>query len=173
MWSTKMSSAKKLSSKVKGPKRFLVLMVAITALTLAGCAQKNTPTEYNSLTEQNFMELCTNYYYQLEGEGDSQTLTITSSTIAGDVKGLSPSICTCQYNVFADNVPINSDAAEDANYSYISFTSLNSDLKDNPETAWSKVDPAVVTAIDNCAKSGSATESTTTTVAPTSTTAAP
>jgi len=165
-------SEKLSSSKVKGPKRFLIGLVAVAALTLAGCAQSNTPSEYNNLTKQNFLELCTNFYYQLEGEGDSQTLTITSSTIAGEVKGLSPDICTCQYEVFANNVPINDDAAKAAGYKFINFTTLNSDLKDNPESAWSKVDPAVITGLQNCNNGSASGASTSSTTVPPSTTVA-
>jgi len=128
---------------------------------LSGCAQGNTPTEYNTLTQQNFVELCTNYLYTSSGEItaiDASTaatldtaLKATETTIASDVKGSSESSCLCMYAVFVDQMPIGD------------FTTLNSDLKSDPEKTWNGVSSEIKDALTKCA-SGTAA-STTTTVA--------
>jgi hypothetical protein len=128
---------------------------------LSGCSQGNTPTEYNTLTQQNFVELCTNYLYTSSGEItaiDASTaatldtaLKATGTTIASDVKGSSESSCLCMYSVFVDQMPI------------ADFTTLNSDLKSDPEKTWNGVSSGIKDALTKCA-SGTAA-STTTTVA--------
>jgi hypothetical protein len=128
---------------------------------LSGCAQGNTPTEYNTLTQQNFVELCTNYLYTSSGEItaiDASTaatldtaLKATETTIASDVKGSSESSCLCMYAVFVDQMSIGD------------FTTLNSDLKSDPEKTWNGVSSEIKDALTKCAEGTAA--STTTTVA--------
>ena len=43
----------------------VVALTLALVIGLSGCAQGNTPTEYNTLTQQNFVELCTKVGYTL------------------------------------------------------------------------------------------------------------
>ena len=131
-----------------------VLLVAV--LGLSGCNQDNTPKEYGTVTEQNFLELCTNLYY----DNTDDTLAVTDKTIAADVNAPTPDQCKCQYDVYVAQMPISD------------FTTLNSKLKENPEDAWNSVPTSITDALKACMTSSSAPDSTTTTVATTETTAA-
>lgn len=77
----------------------LFAFVVAGALILAGCNQSNAPTEYNALTQTNFMQGCTGNF---PGSGT----TIASNTF-----------CECAYQVFVKDVPI------------ATFDQLNNDLK--------------------------------------------
>lgn len=146
-----------------------VALVAV--LGLSGCAQDNTPTEYGTVTEQNFLQLCTNRYY----DNTDDTLAITDNTIAADVNAPTPDQCKCQYDVYVAQMPFDKDAASRSEYSDYSgpdFTDLNSKLKENPEEAWNTVPGSITTALEACMTSSSAPDPTTTTVATTETTAA-
>lgn len=138
---------------------------------LSGCNQDNTPKEYNTLTQQNFVELCTNYLYTSTGEvtaTDPATaatldpaLEATKTTIKSDVQAASQSDCLCMYSVFVNKMSI------------ADFTTLNSDLKSDPEKAWNGVSSDIKDAVSKCASGSDAnTATTTTTVASSSTTAA-
>jgi hypothetical protein len=124
-------------------------LVACATLVLGACAQSNTPTEYNDLTQQNFLETCTNLYF----ENTDDTLEITSDTVVADTTGASPSICQCSYEVFVDNMSI-----ED-------FTTLNNDLKDDPNV-WNNLPQSIKDELADCNEDGgSASPSTTSTTA--------
>jgi hypothetical protein len=139
----------------------LVLMIG-----LGGCNQDNTPKEYNTLTQQNFIELCTNYLYTSDGNVSAinassastldPALTSTNSTIKSDVQASSEASCLCMYAIFVDQMPI------------ADFTSLNSDLKSDPEKTWNGVSSTIKDSLSKCASGSSASSSTTT--APTSST---
>ena len=126
---------------------------------LTGCSQGNTPTEYNTLTQQNFVELCTNYLYTSSGEItaiDASTaatldtaLKATETTISSDVKGSSESSCLCMYSVFVDQMPIGD------------FTTLNSDLKSDPEKTWNGVSSEIKDSLTKCATGTTASTTTT------------
>jgi hypothetical protein len=126
---------------------------------LSGCSQGNTPTEYNTLTQQNFVELCTNYLYTSSGEitaiDASSAVTLdtalkaTETTIAPDVKGSSESSCLCMYSVFVDQMPISD------------FTTLNSDLKSDPEKTWNGVSSEIKDSLTKCATGTTASTTTT------------
>ena len=155
-----------------------VLLSVALVLGLAACNQDNTPSSYSTLTEQNFLELCTNTYWTLDGDitaNDTATtldpvLKQTSSTIKADVTTPTSEQCVCQYNVFVKQVSYNKNNPVNG-YSGPYFVDLNVDLKTDPEKAWGTVPDAVKTALDGCMKS-SAPSTTSTTVATTSTTAA-
>ena len=142
----------------------LVLMIG-----LGGCNQDNTPKEYNTLTQQNFIELCTNYLYTSDGNVSAinassastldPALTSTNSTIKSDVQASSEASCLCMYAIFVDQMPI------------ADFTSLNSDLKSDPEKTWNGVSSTIKDSLSKCA-SGSSTSSSTTTAPTSSTTTA-
>jgi hypothetical protein len=126
---------------------------------LSGCSQGNTPTEYNTLTQQNFVELCTNYLYTSSGEITTinastaatldTALKATETTIAPDVKGSSESSCLCMYSVFVDQMPISD------------FTTLNSDLKSDPEKTWNGVSSEIKDSLTKCATGTTASTTTT------------
>jgi hypothetical protein len=131
-------------------------LVACATLVLGACAQSNTPTEFNDLTQQNFLETCTNLYF----ENTDDTLEITSDTVVADATGASPSICQCSYEVFVDNMSI-----ED-------FTTLNNDLKDDPNV-WNNLPQSIKDELADCNEDGGSTSpsTTSTTAAATDTTA--
>ncbi len=153
-----------------------VLLTLALVLGLSACNQDNTPSAYNTLTEQNFLELCTNTYWTLDGDitaNDTATtldpvLKQTSSTIKADVTTPTTSQCVCQYNVFVNQVSYNKTNVVN-NYSGPFFVDLNVDLKTDPEKAWNTVPEAVRNALQACV-TGSSTSSTSTTVAATSST---
>ena len=131
-------------------------MAFVAVLGLSGCSQSNTPTEYGTVTEQNFLQLCTNRYY----DNTDDTLAVTDRTIAADVNSPTPDQCKCQYDVYVAQMPISD------------FTTLNSKLKENPEEAWNTVPESITTALKSCVNPTSVPDSTTTTLATTETTAA-
>ena len=136
---------------------------------LSGSNQDNTPKAYNTLTEQNFVELCTNHLYDSTGDlTDSATgdttptldpaLKSTGTTIKSGIDALSESACLCQYQVFVNKMSI------------ADFTSLNSDLKSDPEKAWDGVSSEIKDAVTKCA-TGTSASTTTTSAAPSTTVA--
>lgn len=133
-----------------------VLVAAVAVLGLAGCAQDNTPKAYDTLTQQNFLELCTNTYF----ENTDDTLSQTSSTIANGVQALDVTQCQCQYDVFVQKMPINKSATPPPNYTGPNFTDLNAKLKTDPTEAWATVPESITTALKACV-SGSTSTSTT------------
>ena len=145
-----------------------VLALALVCMIgLSGCEKDNTPKEYNTLTQQNFVELCTNNYYKSTGEitvidaSNASTLdpalSSTDSTIKSDVTATSQSNCLCMYSVYVNNMSI------------ADFTSLNRDLKSDPEKAWDAVPADIKNAVSKCASGAGAS---TTTAPSTSTTTA-
>lgn len=109
-------------------------MLLVAVLGLSGCNQSNTPSEYGTVTEQNFLELCTNLYY----DNTDDTLAVTDRTIAADVNAPTPDQCKCQYDVYVAQMPISD------------FTTLNSKLKENPEEAWNSVPTSITDALKGC-----------------------
>ena len=145
-------------------------VAALAGLALGGCAQSNTPTDYNTLTRQNFLETCTNRYF----DNTDNTIAITDNTVQSDVsEAPDENTCECQYEVFTGPlgtddtptgeppVPINSGKAPEG-YTGINFTSLNSDLKSDPEGAWNKVPQDLKDQISACGSSSSSSGSSTT-----------
>jgi hypothetical protein len=124
-------------------------MLLLAVLGLSGCKQDNTPSEYGTVTEQNFLELCTNRYY----DNTDDTLAVTDNTIAADVNAPTPDQCKCQYDVYVAQMPINKAAASESQYSGYSgpnFTDLNTKLKENPEDAWNSVPSSITDALTSC-----------------------
>jgi hypothetical protein len=113
-------------------------MLLVAVLGLSGCNQDNTPKEYGTVTEQNFLELCTNLYY----DNTDDTLAVTDKTIAADVNAPTPDQCKCQYDVYVAQMPISD------------FTTLNSKLKENPEDAWNSVPTSITDALKGCMSAG-------------------
>jgi hypothetical protein len=143
----------------------MAILAALVAISLTGCNQANTPTQYNTLTNQNFKELCTNHLYDLT---DDTTLTQTGNTIA-NVDAPNNAVCQCQYDVFVNNVPINKNDTSFPNYSGPNFTDLNASLKSDPVAAWATVPASVTDALTVCSNTNGASSATTTTAAPTTT----
>ena len=152
-----------------------VVLVLALVLGLSACNQDNTPSSYNTLTEQNFLELCTNSYWSLDGDitaNDTATtldpvLSQTSSTIKADVTTPTSSQCVCQYNVFVNQVSYNKTNVVNG-YSGPYFVDLNVNLKTDPEKAWATVPEGVRNALQGCMGGASTPTSSTT-----STSAAP
>ena len=146
----------------------LGVLALLLMIGLSGCSTSNTPTEYNTLTQQNFVELCTNNLYTSTGtitaiDASSAStldpsLSSTNSTIKSDVQATSQSNCLCMYSVFVDQMSI------------ADFTSLNSDLKSDPEGTWNAVPSGIKDAVNNCA-AGTPASTTTTVGSPSTTTA--
>jgi hypothetical protein len=133
-----------------------VAVALVGMLGLTGCNQDNTPKEYGTLTQQNFLELCTNRYY----DNTDDTLAQTDRTIAADVTTPTNDQCQCQYDVFSSQMPI------------ADFTTLNGELKSNPEEAWATVPESITTALTGCMSATSAPNDPAPTDAATTTTAA-
>ncbi len=108
-------------------------------LGLTGCKHDNTPKEYGTLTQQNFLELCTNHYY----DNTDDTLAQTDRTIAANVTTPTNDQCQCQYDVFSSQMPI------------ADFTTLNGKLKSNPEEAWNTVPTSITDALTGCMSTAS------------------
>jgi hypothetical protein len=127
-------------------------LVALALFGLTGCQQDNTPKEYGIVTQQNFLELCTNHYF----DNTDDTLAITDNTIASVDTVPTQSQCQCQYDVFVNQMSISD------------FTTLNAKLKTNPEEGWGTVPDTIKTAITACMGTQTVpTDSPTTTVAST------
>lgn len=144
-------------------------LALLLGLTLGACAQSNTPDEYNTLTQQNFLESCTNFYF----DNTNDTLAITSNTVSD--KAQSPpnqSQCQCMYDVFTGpngdgtdgGMPINETAAKaQAGYTGPNFTTLNADLKTDPQGAWDDLPDEFKNPILACGQGGGGSSGTTTT----------
>jgi len=133
-----------------------VAVALVGMLGLTGCNQDNTPKEYGTLTQQNFLELCTNRYY----DNTDDTLAQTDRTIAADVTTPTNDQCQCQYDVFSSQMPI------------ADFTTLNGKLKSNPEEAWNTVPASITDALTGCMSAASVPVSPAPADAATTTTAA-
>ena len=145
--------------------------LVVVVVALAGCATDNTPQAYDTITQQNFVELCTNFLYSSTGEiTDTESaasattldpaLSATDSTIAPDTVAPDQSTCLCMYGVFVDQMSI------------ADFTTLNKDMKSNPDEAWSTLPASITDGLTACgsATGGSTTTSTTTATGAESTT---
>ena len=144
----------------------VVGLALVLGLGLGACAQSNTPEEYNTLTNQNFLETCTNYYF----ENTDDSLSQTGNTVTADVTNPpNRDQCQCAYEVFAGPggdvpppVPINSSTAKtDPNYNGPNFTDLNAELKSDPQKAWDNLPDDIKTAVNGCISGSGATTSTT------------
>jgi len=155
-------------------------------LGLGACAESNTPDAYGTLTQQNFLETCTNYYF----DNTDDSLAITDNTVKADVQAPDQKTCQCMYEVFSGpdatgdgtdgGMPINADVAKAAGWTGPNFTDLNAELKSDPQKAWDNLpDDPFKNGIENCRAtggesstgSGASASSTTTTTATGDTTA--
>lgn len=144
----------------------VVAAAVVLGLGLGACSPGNTPDEYNTLTQQNFLEACTNFYF----ENTDDTLAITDQTVTDAAQDPpDQSTCQCMYDVFATQMPINSAAADTIpDYAGPNFTDLNADLKSDAESAWADLPQEYKDQLDECRQdggSGSGGDDTTTTTA--------
>jgi hypothetical protein len=148
----------------------VVGLALVATLGLTGCNEDNTPKAYDTLTQQNFLELCTNLYFN----SSDDTLAATSNTVKADVTAPTQEECQCQYDVFVNQVPINDNDTSKPGYNGPNFTDLNAQLKSDPATAWATLPASVTDAVTACVKgNGSgADSSTSSTTTPASTTTA-
>lgn len=100
------------------PKRSAIGVVLVLALFgLAACsAPSNAPSDYDALTESNFMDGCT----AVSPPPDTTSLGT----------GASQAYCQCAYNWFVDNVPY--DTGNPETFDGTTFKSLSSKLGDSP-----------------------------------------
>jgi hypothetical protein len=146
-------------------------LAMVLGLGLGACAQKNTPDEYNLLTQQNFLETCTNYYF----DNTDDSLSITENTVKADVTAPNQSQCECAYSVYAGAnndgngaMPINATVAKEAqwaNYDGPNFTDLNAQLKTDPSKAWDSVPQDIKDKVNACTSGSGTSGSTTSTTA--------
>jgi len=172
---------KKSSTPLRGRIRFATLgAAALLVIGLSGCSASNVPKAYNTITEQNFLELCTNNYFNITGEVTDSSgegpidpaLSQTSSTVKADISAPTAIQCVCQYNVFVNQVPINDDPQNvKSGYNGPNFSDLNGKLKTDPEGAWATVPTSVTDGLTKCMSAQPASSSTTSdTAAPSTTT---
>jgi hypothetical protein len=134
----------------------LLALVSVAGLGLGACAQTNTPTEYNDVTQQNFLETCTNHYYNTS-DGTIDPSAPTGDTVVKDYAGASTGNCECQYDVFVQNMSIDD------------FTTLNTDLKSDPDKAWNGLPQDIKDKLGACPTTGSPSASTSTSESTTTT----
>ncbi len=152
----------------------MAVVALALGLGLGACAQNNTPDSYGTLTQQNFLESCTNFYF----DNTDNTLAITSNTVKADVQAPDQSTCQCMYDLFSGpqadgngtdgGMPINASVAKANNIDGQNFTDLNAQLKTDPQKAWDNLDQSYKDGINACQQSGgkssgSSTSSTTST----------
>jgi hypothetical protein len=153
-------------------------LAMVLGLGLGACSESNTPEEYNTLTQQNFLETCTNYYF----DNTDDSLEITTNTVKADVTAPTQSQCECAYAVYAGpnndgngSMPINATVAKEAqwaNYDGPNFTDLNAELKTDPSKAWDSVPEDIKSKVSGCLSGSDATTSPTSGGDSTTTTAA-
>ena len=117
-------------------------------LVLAACGQDNTPTSYDTLTKQNFLQACTNHYY----DNTNDTLAQTGNTIASDATPADQAQCGCMYDVFVQKMPFDSKAAATIpNYNGLNFVDFNKKLNSgNPQDEWSKLPQDIQDGLASC-----------------------
>lgn len=145
-------------------------VVLALGFALGACSQSNTPDEYNDITEQSFLETCTNYYFN----STDDDLTITENTVKENVTAPNEDVCRCMYSVYTGpngdgtegGMPINETAAKAVGWTGPNFTDFNADLKSDPQGAWDGLpaDP-FKDGIAACEQSGGRSSSATTTTA--------
>jgi hypothetical protein len=118
----------------------LISLLAVVALLSVACKQDNTPSSYNDVTQQNFIDGCTG------NTSDNGATGNTENAGNGPATTLAPtSACECAYKWIVLNVPYN-DANKKApttidgvgsqvftpDYGGKTFQQINDDLQDNP-----------------------------------------
>jgi hypothetical protein len=149
----------------------LALVVAGTALLAACSPPSNAPQEYNDVTRTNFVQGCTGIV-TIGTEQDAET------SIVGE--GADTGVCECQYDWFVENVPFDSEAAEAQGQGgdAVTFTELNQQLQDDPQSMPDFVKEGLASACGDAAPasggpSGTAEVQSGTSVAPSDTTVVP
>ena len=139
----------------------MAVVALALGLGLGACAQNNTPDTYGTLTQQNFLESCTNFYF----DNTNDTLAITGNTVKADVQAPDQPTCQCMYELFSGpqadgdgtegGMPINSSVAKAAGWTGPNFTDLNAQLKTDPQKAWDNLpDDPFKNGINACRDSG-------------------
>jgi len=144
----------------------LVVLLAVVALLGTSCKQDNTPSEYNSVTQQNFIDGCTG------NTSDDGATGNTANAGNGPATTLAPqSACECAYNWIVVNVPYNDankdnpvtvDGIGEQNFTYTdkTFKAINDDLTNNPGNMPDEIQQGLAKA---CTDKGWKVASTTTT----------
>lgn len=138
----------------------MAVVALALGLGLGACSQNNTPDTYGTLTRQNFLESCTNYYF----DNTNDTLAITGNTVKADVQAPDQSTCQCMYELFSGpqadgdgtdgGMPINASVAKANGIEGPNFTDLNAQLKTDPDKAWNDLPQSYKDGINACSESG-------------------
>jgi hypothetical protein len=139
----------------------MAVVALALGLGLGACSQNNTPDTYGTLTQQNFLESCTNFYF----DNTDDSLSITDNTVKADVQAPDEKTCQCMYDLFSGpdangdgtegGMPINSAVAKTAGWTGPNFTDLNAELKTDPQKAWDNLpDDPWKNGINACRDSG-------------------
>jgi hypothetical protein len=152
----------------------MAVVALALGLGLGACSQNNTPDTYGTLTRQNFLESCTNFYF----DNTDDTLAITSNTVKADVQAPDQNTCECMYVLFSGpqadgdgtegGMPINATVAKAAGWTGPNFTDLNAELKTDPQKAWDSLpDDPFKNGITACGESGGESSGSSTTTSTT------
>jgi|tagenome__1003787_1003787.scaffolds.fasta_scaffold20297218_2 hypothetical protein len=164
-----MSLVMKPVSRPRSRRRSALLfaLVAAVALMAGACAQKNTPTAYNDVTQTQFLAGCTG------NTSDDAQPGNTANDGDGPATTLAPqSACQCAYNWIVLNVPYNDanksnpitiEGIGTQNFTYTdkTFESINNDLADDPGS----IPEPIQTGLANECKDEGWVQATTTTTA--------
>lgn len=110
--------------------RSLPAVVVAALFVITACnPPSNEPDAYDDTTKANFVQGCTG----IVTEGTA--LDASTSSLEGGA-GADPQTCECQYNYFVDNVPFDSEAAEQQGEGpdAPNFVELNQQLEDDPNS---------------------------------------
>lgn len=107
------------------PAVFVAALFVITACS----PPSNEPDAYDDTTQANFIQGCTG----IVTEGTA--LDTSTSSLEGGA-GADRGTCQCQYNYFVQNVPFDSEAAEQQQKGpdAVNFVELNQQLEDDPNS---------------------------------------
>jgi hypothetical protein len=147
----------------------LLALLAVVALMGSACKQDNTPSAYNSVTQQEFIAGCTG------NTSDGATGNTANASNGPTTTLASSDACQCAYNWIVLNVPYN-DANKatpltiegvgsqtfNSDYPGKTFEGINNDVANNPNNMPEDVSSGIAGA---CASKGWATTTTTTSAA--------
>ena len=136
----------------------LLVLLSVVALLGTACNQNNTPSSYDSVTQQNFIAGCT-------GNTSDGATGNTGNAGNGPSTTLAPqSACECAYNWIVLNVPYNDTNKKTPttiegigsqtftpDYSGDTFQKINDNLADNPDQLPPEIQQGLA---DNCKSAG-------------------
>jgi hypothetical protein len=130
-------------SPSRSRRRFALAALLVAAFVTTACnPPSNEPDEYNETSRSNFMQGCTG----IATEG-----TAVDAPTSSIGEGAPESVCECQYDWFVENVPFDSEAAEQAGEGpdAVNFVELNQQLGDDPNSMPEDIQNSLRTACPN------------------------